>query len=55
MVNETTCALSFHLTTTDNKYARWASNFPNGQLLFVDDRLWQNDGSILNHKFGCLF
>jgi hypothetical protein len=40
-------------TTTNIKYARWASNFPDGQLQSVDDRLWQNDGSILNHTQGC--
>ena len=33
-------------TTTNIKYARWAWNFPNGQLRSVDDRLWQNYGSI---------
>jgi hypothetical protein len=64
MVCETTCGLSFQLTkggindgiadgcqteSFDNKYARWASNFPDGKLQSVDGRLWHNDGSILNH------
>jgi hypothetical protein len=55
MVREITCGLSFQLTkggindgiadgcqieSLDNKYARWASNLPDGQLQFVDGRLW---------------
>jgi hypothetical protein len=40
-------------TTTDIKYARWVSNFPDEQLQSVDGRIWQNDGSILNHTHGC--
>jgi hypothetical protein len=29
------------------------TNMPDGQLQSVDGRLWQNDGSILNHTQGC--
>jgi hypothetical protein len=46
----------FQTESFDNnkqKYARWASNLSDGKLRSVDGRLWQNDGSILNHTLGC--
>jgi hypothetical protein len=61
MVHETTSSLSFQLTkggiddrikdgcqteSFNNKYARWASNFPDGQLHSIDGRLWNNYGSM---------
>jgi hypothetical protein len=44
-----------HTESFDNKYTRWVSNLSDGQLSSVDGRLWQNDGSILNHTQGCCF